>query len=156
MPIDSARFRQVLGHFASGVTVITTSYQGQNAGMTVSSFSSLSLDPPLILFCVDVRLATHEALLGAKQFVVNILSNEQEHLSRQFASREQDKFIGVAHHPGVLGVPILDGALAAIECRLHSTAAGGDHTILIGEVIAAQIREGEPLLYYRGGYREMK
>lgn len=156
MPIDGARFRQVLGHFASGVTVITTSYQGHNSGMTVSSFTSLSLDPALILFCVDQRLSTHEALLGAGKFAVNVLSSDQEHLSRQFASREQDKFKGVAHQSGVLGVPLLDGALVVIECTLHSTVPGGDHTILIGEVVATQIREGEPLLYYRGGYREIK
>ena len=156
MPIDGARFRQVLGHFASGVTVVTTTHQGHNAGMTVSSFTSLSLDPPLILFCVDQRLSTHEALLAAGKFAVNILASDQEHLSRQFASREIDKFKGVAHQAGVLGVPLLDGAIAVIECQLHSTLPGGDHTILIGEVVATQIREGEPLLYYRGGYREIQ
>ncbi len=156
MPIDGARFRQVLGHFASGVTVITTAHEGQNSGMTVSSFTSLSLDPPLILFCVDQRLATHEALLGAGKFVVNVLASDQEHLSRQFASRDQDKFKGVAHYSGVLGIPVLEGTIAAIECSLHTTYPGGDHTILVGEVMATQIRDGEPLLYYRGGYREMK
>jgi flavin reductase (DIM6/NTAB) family NADH-FMN oxidoreductase RutF len=156
MPIDDARFRQVMGRFASGVTVVTTLFQGERYGMTVSSFTSLSLDPPLVLICVDRRLATHDALLGAGQFVINILADNHEHLSRQFASREADKFEGVAHAPGLLGIPVLDGALAVIECRLHSTAPGGDHTILIGEVVAAEVGEGAPLLYYRSGYRELK
>lgn len=156
MPIDDARFRQVMGRFASGVTVVTTLFQGERYGMTVSSFSSLSLDPPLVLICVDRRLSTHDALVGAGQFVVNILSDSQEHLSRQFASREADKFQGVAYSAGLLGLPVLDGALASIECRLHSTAPGGDHTILIGEVVAMEIGDGDPLLYYRSGYRELK
>jgi flavin reductase (DIM6/NTAB) family NADH-FMN oxidoreductase RutF len=156
MPIDDARFRQVLGHFASGVTVITTRYEGQLYGMTASSFTSLSLNPPLILFCVDVRINTHDALIGAGHFVVNILAEDQEHLSRRFASREVDKFKGVAYHTGQLDLPILDGVIAVIECRLHSTAPGGDHTILIGEVVAGEVHESAPLLYYRGGYHELK
>jgi flavin reductase (DIM6/NTAB) family NADH-FMN oxidoreductase RutF len=156
MPIDDARFRQVLGHFASGVTVVTTEYEGQPYGMTVSSFTSLSLEPPLILFCVDTKLTTQAALLGAGKFVVNILEQSQEHLSRRFAKRDIDKFQGVAYHVGALGLPVLDGALAVIECRLHSTAPGGDHLILIGEVVDLQLREGLPLLYYRSGYHELK
>lgn len=156
MPIDDARFRQVLGRFASGVTVITTEYQGLLYGMTVSSFSSLSLDPPLILFCVDNRLTTHTALISAGKFVVNILAQSQEHLSRRFANRDIDKFHGVAYQMGALQLPVLDGALAVIECQLHSTAPGGDHTIIIGEVVEMHLRDGVPLLYYRGGYHELK
>ncbi|MDZ4721065.1 MAG: flavin reductase family protein [Roseiflexaceae bacterium] len=156
MPIDDARFRQVLGRFASGVTVVTTEFEGQFYGMTVSSFSSLSLDPPLILFCVDNQLTTHAALLGAGKFVVNVLEQSQEHLSRRFAKRDIEKFQGVAYQSGALDLPVLDGALAVIECRLYSTAPGGDHTIFIGEVLEMQIGDGLPLLYYRGGYHELK
>jgi flavin reductase (DIM6/NTAB) family NADH-FMN oxidoreductase RutF len=156
MPIDDARFRQVLGHFASGVTVITTEYDGQLYGMTVSSFASVSLTPPLVLFCVDKQIVTHDALIGAGHFVINILEKSQEHLSRRFANRDIDKFQGVAYRVGHLGLPVLDRALAAIECRLSTTYPGGDHTILVGEVLDTQIREGAPLLYYRGGYHELK
>lgn len=156
MPIDEFRFRQAMGHFASGVTVITTEHDGQLYGMTVSSFASLSLKPPLVLICVDSTVKCHDAIAGSGCFVVNILTKEQEHLSRRFATRDIDKFVGVALRDGLLGVPLLDGALASIECRLHQTLPGGDHTIFIGEVLDAVVREGSPLLYYRRGYHELK
>jgi flavin reductase (DIM6/NTAB) family NADH-FMN oxidoreductase RutF len=156
MPIDDARFRQAMGHFASGVTVVTVEHEGQLYGMTVSSFSSLSLRPPLVLICIDTAVPTHDAIVGAGCFVVNILEERQEHLSRRFATSTNDKFKGVAWHVGQLGMPVLDQALAVIECRLHNTIVGGDHTIFIGEVIAAEIYEGAPLLYYRRGYHELK
>lgn len=156
MPIDEFRFRQAMGHFASGVTVITTEHEGQLYGMTVSSFASLSLKPPLVLICVDSTVKCHDAIAGAGCFAVNILTKEQEHLSRRFATRDIDKFVGVALRDGLLGMPLLDGALASIECRLHQTLPGGDHTIFIGEVVDAVVREGSPLLYYRRGYHELK
>lgn len=152
MPFDEFRFRQVLGHFASGVTVVTTEHAGQLYGMTVSSFASLSLNPPLVLICIDKALPTHDALQEAQHFAINILSKQQEHLSRRFATRELDKFQGVAYTLGQLSAPLLDGTLAVIECRLHASYPGGDHTIFVGEVIDAQVGEGVPLLYYRRGY----
>lgn len=155
MPIDEARFRQALGHFASGVTVVTTRHNDLLYGMTISSFSSLSLRPPLVLICVDTQFSTHEAISNAKQFVVNILEQGQEHLSRRFASRDSDKFSGVAWQSGRLGLPVLEGTLATIECKLHATLPGGDHTIFVGEVINVEIGEGAPLLYYRRGYHEL-
>src|SRR5581483_4033773 len=103
MPIDESRFRQALGYFATGVTVVTTAYGGELYGMTVSSFSSLSLSPPLVLICVDKAVPTHDALRDAGQFVVNILEKRQEHLSRRFAMPGNDKFKGVAWHSGTLG-----------------------------------------------------
>jgi flavin reductase (DIM6/NTAB) family NADH-FMN oxidoreductase RutF len=156
MPIDEARFRQALGYFASGVTVVTTGHAGELHGMTVSSFSSLSLNPPLVLICIDKSVASNAAILQAGQFVVNILERRQEHISRRFATAESDKFKGVAWHTGTLGLPVLDRVLAVIECRLYGTADGGDHTIFIGEVIDATVEDGAPLLYYRRGYHELR
>jgi flavin reductase (DIM6/NTAB) family NADH-FMN oxidoreductase RutF len=156
MPIDDARFRQAMGHFASGVTVVTTAAGNDLYGMTVSSFSSLSLNPPLILICIDKGVPTHDILKDASSFVVNILEERQEHLSRRFATTSTDKFKGVAWHSGKLGLPVLDNTLAAIECTLRDVLDGGDHTIFIGEVVGAEIREGAPLLYYRRGYHELK
>jgi flavin reductase (DIM6/NTAB) family NADH-FMN oxidoreductase RutF len=156
MPIDESRFRQAMGHFASGVTVVTTEKDGYQYGMTVSSFASLSLRPPLVLICIDKTVPTHGAIADAGRFVVNILEERQEHLSRRFSVTDNDKFRGVAWHTGRLGLPVLDNALAVIECRLATTVDGGDHTIFIGEVNDAEVREGEPLLYYRRGYREIK
>jgi flavin reductase (DIM6/NTAB) family NADH-FMN oxidoreductase RutF len=156
MPIDEFRFRQVMGHFASSVTVVTTEQDGQPYGMTVSSFASLSLRPPLLLICVDKGVSCHDAIAKTGRFAVNILCEDQEHLSRRFATREIDKFMGVAWRSGQLGLPLLDGALATIECRLFETLPGGDHTIFVGEVMDADVSEGRPLLYYRRGYHELK
>ena len=156
MPIDDARFRQAMGHFASGVTVVTTASAGELYGMTVSSFSSLSLNPPLILICIDKSVPSHDMIRDAGCFVVNILEERQEHLSRRFATTGADKFKGVAWHSGKLGLPVLANTLAAIECRMRDALDGGDHTIFIGEVVDAEVREGAPLLYYRRGYHELK
>jgi flavin reductase (DIM6/NTAB) family NADH-FMN oxidoreductase RutF len=145
-----------MGHFASGVTVVTTEHMGLLHGMTVSSFSSLSLKPPLVLICIDKGVSCHDAIATSGRFAVNILEKHQEHLSRRFATPNIDKFMGVAFSLGQLGLPLLDDALAAIECRLHNTFDGGDHTIFVGEVVDAEVREGSPLLYYRRGYHELK
>jgi flavin reductase (DIM6/NTAB) family NADH-FMN oxidoreductase RutF len=156
MPIDEARFRQAMGYFASGVSIITSEHQGVLYGMTVSSFASLSLRPPLVLICIDKAVPSHDGIKQAGQFVVNILDKRQEHLSRRFATTADDKFKGVAWHSGTLGLPVLDRVLAVIECRLYTVFDGGDHTIYVGEVIDASIDEGTPLLYYRRGYHELK
>lgn len=156
MPIDEFRFRQAMGHFASGVTVVTTKYEGVLSGMTVSSFASVSLSPPLVLVCIDRKVSTHDAIIAAGCFAVNILEEHQEHLSRRFATPTNDKFAGVAWQVGQLGVPLLEGVLAEIECRLHDTLPGGDHTIFVGEVMHASVHEGAPLLYYRRGYHELR
>src|SRR5258706_15341484 len=156
MPIDEYRFRQVMGHFASGVTVVTTMHNGQLYGMTVSSFASLSLKPPLVLICIEKHLGTHAAIATAGQFAVNILEQRQEHLSRRFATREDDKFTGVAWHSSPNGLPLIEGTLAVIECQLRDTFPGGDHTIFVGEVIGAEIGHGAPLLYYRRGDQQLQ
>lgn len=154
--IDQATFRYVLGHFASGVTVVTAAIGDQYHGITVSSFCSLSLDPPLVLVCIDKRVRSHDAFALAGAFAVNILAQDNEHLSRHFASRTEDKWRSVAYHLGATGTPILDGVLATLECRLHAQLSGGDHSIFVGEVIATTMRDDtDPLLYYRGGYRQL-
>lgn len=155
MPIDEYRFRQVMGHFASGVTVVTTAHDGHLYGMTVSSFASVSLKPPLVLICVDSLLSTHTAITDSGQFAVNILEQSQEHLSRRFATHENDKFTGVAWRSSRNGLPLIEGVLAVIECKLQDIFPGGDHTIFVGEVIDAEVGYGAPLLYYRRGYHEL-
>lgn len=155
MTIDQGEFRRVLGHFASGVTVVTTCYDQTNYGITVSSFSSLSLDPPLVLICIDQSVTSHAALERSGMFAVNILPEEGEGLSRHFATREVDKFDGVAYHLGQHGAPLLDDALATLECRIVQQLPGGDHTIFLGEVLTGATRTGKPLIYYRSGYHQI-
>jgi flavin reductase (DIM6/NTAB) family NADH-FMN oxidoreductase RutF len=156
MPIDDARFRLAMSHFASGVTVVTTAHEGRQFGMTVASFASLSLHPPLVLVCIENAVKTHDAISAAQKFGVSILSSEQGAISSKFASRSDDKFTGVDTFSGALDLPLITGALTTIECRVHQQLAGGDHTIFVGEVVDVQTREGEPLLYFRSGYREMR
>lgn len=153
--IDEALFRQVMGHFASGVTIVTTAHGGRLAGITVSSFASLSLQPMLVLVCIDRRAGSHGAIAEAGQFAVNILAEDQEYLSRRFASAETEKFTEGTYELSPRGIPLLNGALAHIECRVHSALPGGDHTIYVGEVVAAGCKDKCPLLYYRSGYHRL-
>lgn len=156
MPIDQSTFRATLGRFASGITVITArDSDGRDVGMTVSAFSSLSLDPPLVLICIDNGASVAPVLEHCERFAVNVLSDEQEPLSRRFSEKEIDRFEGVAYHRGQLDLALLDGALANLECQVHARYPGGDHTILVGAVEATSVREGHPLLYYRGGYAQL-
>lgn len=154
--IDQAEFRRVLGHFPTGVTVTTMSVDGKHYGLTISSFTSLSLDPPLVLVCIDKQYPTHSLMQQAGSFAVNILHEDGEWLSRHFASRIEDKFQGVAYHLGLTGAPLLDDALATVECRLFDTLPGGDHSIFLGEVVSTSAHEGKPLLYFRSGYAALQ
>ncbi len=156
MPIDEAGFKHAMSHYASGVTVVTAEHDGKLFGMTVSSFASLSLRPPLILVCIEKSVKTHDAIAGAGHFGVSILGDDQQSISNRFASRNDDKFSGLEIQRGSLGVPLLPGALTTLECRVHDRLPGGDHTIFVGEVVDAQTREGSPLLYFRAAYREMR
>jgi len=156
MPIDDADFRLAMSHFASGVTVVTTSHGGHQYGMTVASFASLSLHPPLVLVCIERSVKTHDAIAASGKYGVSILSSAQADISSKFASRSDDKFNGVEIVAGENGVPLIAGALTSIECRLYDRVLGGDHTIFIGEVEKIHTREGDPLLYFRSGYREMR
>jgi flavin reductase (DIM6/NTAB) family NADH-FMN oxidoreductase RutF len=156
MPVDKDEFRTALSHFASGVTVVTASCKdGVLRGLTVSAFSSLSLDPPLILICIDKRASLHDHLAEGSYFAVNILSEDQEIISRRFASKEGDRFSGIGYRAGTTGAPILEGVLAHLECRVVAAYPGGDHTIYVGEVEGTAKTEAKPLGYFRGGYAKL-
>ena len=156
MGITNEEFRRALSRFASGVTVVTLRDKtGKPHGITVSAFSSVSLDPPLILVCIDNNAGSHRAFHESKRFVVNILSEEQSEHSNQFASHIADKFLNIHHHEGLEGIPVLKNALVNLECRLVQDFVAGDHTVFIGEIERAHINEGNPLVYYQGGYKKI-
>lgn len=155
MAIDSTQFRKTLSHFASGVTIVTTSSDGIDYGLTVSAFSSLSLEPPLVLICIEKSVKTHEAIHKAGKFAVNVLEESQVDLSNRFASRTEDKFFGLTLTRGSLDLPLLPNTIASIECRVTAELPGGDHTIFVGEIEASDTSEGAPLLYFRGSYRSL-
>ncbi|WP_370185034.1 flavin reductase family protein [Rhodococcus wratislaviensis] len=145
--------RKVVGRFTTGVTVVTAlDTNGGPAGCTVSAFASLSLDPPLVLVCIDSRRPMHTNLLRSNGFAVNILAAGQEALALGFARPSADKFAGVGYRPGRHGVPLLHGAVAQLECDLAGTYAGGDHTIVLGRVAVAREVPGEPLVYGEGRF----
>lgn len=153
MPIDTQEFRRVLGHFAAGVTIITTvGDDGKPYGLTATAFTSVSLEPPLVLVCVDKRAESHPHFHASRVFAVNFLAADQQELSRRFAVPGGDKFTGITLCPGVTGAPLLAGVLGYLECRTTDICEGGDHTIFIGQVEAADACAGEPLVYFRGMY----
>lgn len=155
MAIDPRSFRKSLGCFATGVTVITAKHPvtGDLVGVTVSAFSSLSLDPPLVLFCLGKASSSLEAFNAASHFAVNVLSETQRDVSIRFSSRSSDKWVGQKWQAGESGVPLLDGCLATLECRKVQVVDGGDHVIFMGEVEAMTHQEGgSPLIYFRGAY----
>ena len=155
--IDADTFRSVLGRFASGVTIVTTrDAHGVDHGMTVSAFCSLSLDPPMVVFCVDHAASMHDMLLAHPSCGVSILSSNQEAYSRRFADQDNERFDGIAYSRGESGAVLLDDALAHLECRLVAHHEGGDHTVFIAHVDRAEPRHGRPLLYYRGGYAQLE
>jgi flavin reductase (DIM6/NTAB) family NADH-FMN oxidoreductase RutF len=155
--IDADTFRSVLGRFASGVTIVTTrDAHDVDHGMTVSAFCSLSLDPPMVVFCVDHAASMHDMLLAHPSCGVSILSSNQEAYSRRFADQDNERFDGIAYSRGESGAVLLDDALAHLECRLVAHHEGGDHTVFIAHVDRAEPRHGRPLLYYRGGYAQLE
>lgn len=157
MAITNEEFRAALSRFASGVTVVTLKDgDGKMHGITVSAFSSVSLNPPLISVCIDNEAGSHYAFHEGKRFVVNILREEQIEHSNQFASQLPDKFINVHHHEGLEGIPVLKDSLVNLECRLVQHVVAGDHTIFIGEIERTHINEGNPLVYYKGDYRKIE
>lgn len=156
MPIDKDQFRATLGRFASGITIVTVrGADGRDHGMTVSAFTSLSLEPPLVLTCIARNASVFEHVVAASHVGINILAADQEALSRRFASRDGDRFDGVGYAHGHTGVPLLDGALASLECEVRARHDGGDHVIVVGQVEHATVRDGHPIVYYRGGYASL-
>lgn len=153
--IDTSEFRRVIGHFPSGVSVVTTrTPAGAPCGLTASAVCSLSLQPTLLLVCVEKGADTHDCIAQAGYFAVNVLAEGKgETLARRFATAEAgEKFTGVAFREERTGAPVLDEALAWMDCRVAGQVEGGDHTVFMGEVMAAGADEGTPLVYYRGGY----
>jgi flavin reductase (DIM6/NTAB) family NADH-FMN oxidoreductase RutF len=151
--IAPAEFRQLLGRFATGVTVLTAlDQQALPHGMTANSLSSISLEPPLVLVAIEKIAVMHAVITVAPRFVVNILDEEQEALSRRFARKDDDRFDGVGFTLTTDGTPVFDGILAHIECERTAIHDAGDHTIVIGRVTGGAVREGRPLAYFRGGY----
>jgi flavin reductase (DIM6/NTAB) family NADH-FMN oxidoreductase RutF len=153
MPVSENEFRDALSRFASGVSVVTTrDKEGRNHGITVSAFCSVSLDPPLVLICIEKSTASHYAFGESRAFIVNILDAGQRDLSEQFAAPAADKFGDREFESGIDGIPRLKAALANIECRVSALHDGGDHTIFVGQVEAVRARVGEPLVYFRSEY----
>jgi len=156
MPVSAREFRAALRHFPAGVTVVTTrDAQGRPCGLTASAFTSVSLDPPLVLVCVDHAATAYPAFEACGWFAVNVLGKSQEPLSRRFAASRPDKFVGVAYREGQAGLPILEDVVAALECRLVHRYPGGDHTIFVGRVEGTTIAGGPPLVYFLGGYHHL-
>ena len=151
---DTKEFRRCLGRFATGVTVVTCcNAAGEPRGITANSFSSVSLEPPLVLWNIAKVSNSLQAFLGAKHFAINVLTEDQQDLSMHFARSDHTLFDDVEHELTEDGVPVLPGTLATFECRTHEIHDCGDHHIIIGEVTAFRAGEGEPLLFFRGSYR---
>lgn len=155
--ISPGELRSFAGHFPTGVAVVTTVQpDGAPCGVTINAVTSLSLDPPLFLICLDHRSNTLGALLQSGHFGLHFLAREQTEISRIFASKREDKFASVSHRPGRRGSPLIEGVIAAAECRVSELRPGGDHTIIIGEVEQVHVHGGEPLLYHRGAYAALQ
>jgi 3-hydroxy-9,10-secoandrosta-1,3,5(10)-triene-9,17-dione monooxygenase reductase component len=156
MPIDERDFRRALGQFATGITVVTTrDAEGRPMGLTVNSFASVSLEPPLVIVSIDNRSETHEGFEASGVFGVSVLGEDQEPYSRRFATPGREKFGTADLLTGETGVALVPGALAHIECRVSARLPGGDHTIYLGEVLRLRVEPGRPLLYHGGGYRRL-
>ena len=154
MPVTQDEFRAALSRFPSGVTVVTTKdSRGELHGITVSAFCSVSLDPPLVLICIEKTAVSHAALIDSSIFVVNILSEHQRELSDHFASQISDKFIGLEFDIGTSGLPVLKEIAASLECRISKAYDGGDHTIFLGAVEEITVNDVRPLAYLHGDYR---
>jgi flavin reductase (DIM6/NTAB) family NADH-FMN oxidoreductase RutF len=154
--IDPALFRRACARFATGITVPTTlAADGSPQGFTANSFTSVSMEPPMVLVCVDHRASVLRHFLSASHFAINILESGQQEISARFALRGVDRFSGVPWRPGATGVPVLEGVVAHLECATRQTVVAGDHTLILGEVLHAETGEGKPLLYYSSAYHHL-
>ncbi|MFQ5922690.1 MAG: flavin reductase family protein [Anaerolineales bacterium] len=160
MTVGPNELRSVLRQWASGVTVVSAGHHGVLHGMTVSSFSSVSLEPPLISVNIERRTRTHALMTEAGAFGVSILANDQRDLAQRFGGSVPDleqRLEGVAHSIGELGSPLLEGCLASLECRVHASLSAGTHTIFVGEAAAWAIQRGKlPLMYWQRDFRSFK
>ncbi len=154
--IDGKEFRQVMGRFATGVTIITTrGADGTPYGLTANAVASISLAPPLVMISIDKNAESFSRFLESKVFVVNVLAADQEPLSNAFAKSGGDKFGGLAYETNADGVPVLGGTLASIECHIVASHDAGDHVIHLGEVDRTRTADAEPLLYFQGRYARL-
>jgi flavin reductase (DIM6/NTAB) family NADH-FMN oxidoreductase RutF len=155
-PVTSEQFRRACSRFATGVTIASVlDAQGTPHGLTVNSFSSVSLEPPLVLVCLGHAVTTIDAFRESKYFGINVLREDQQAVSESFARKGQDRFDGMEWYRGEHGVPLLEGVLAAMECQVHQRFTSGDHDIFVGEMISARIADGEPLIYFASQYRSL-
>ena len=158
MSVDRDTFKRTLGSWASGVTIVTSQHAGERMGMTVSAFSSVSLDPPLTLVCADKGSNTNTLIQASRTFTVNVLGREQSALSSLFADKKREaiRFDGLDCKTGATGCPRLPGALASLDCTVRDVVDAGDHIVYVGTVEDAAIdAEQEPLVYWRGGYQKL-
>lgn len=154
--LEQGELRTVLGHFASGVAVVTGLHDGQPAGFTCQSFFSLSLEPPLVAIAPGKVSTSWPRISGGRAFCVNVLTDAQEAVCRTFADPGADKFAGLGWSPGATGAPRLDGALAWVDCAVEQVSEAGDHYLVVGRVVDLGTGQGEPLLFYRGGFGTFK
>lgn len=155
--IDPAHFRQVLGHFPTGVTVVTASADEGPVGLAIGSFASISLDPALVGFFADRKSGTWPLIRDSGAFCVNILREDQEEVSRSFASKSDDRFAGLGWHMTRGNSPKIEGVLAWIDCAVDSVVEVGDHDLCVGRVLELEVSsEGAPLVFFRGGYRNLQ
>jgi flavin reductase (DIM6/NTAB) family NADH-FMN oxidoreductase RutF len=156
MPIEPQELRRVMGHFATGVTVITTSdKEGTPNGLTANAFISLSLNPPLVVISVDKGATCYCCFELQNGFTVNFLSEDQEEISRRFATKGADKFADLKWHPGSNGAAIIEGVLGYVECKITQCHDGGDHTIVVGEIVNVNANGERPLLFFKGKYQRL-
>lgn len=156
-PVDTKLFRAVCGQFLTGVAVVTTVVDGQSAGLTINSFASVSLEPPLVLFCLHVNSGVRKALRHTSGFAVNILAEDQERISRTFASGTGPRFSNLRTHSATTGAPIFDDSLAYLDCRYWYEMDGGDHAIIIGEVVDLGVlrQDTNPLAFFRSAHTQL-
>ncbi len=145
-------YREAAGHFTTGVAVITTHHDGRRFGVTASAVSSVSLEPPMLLVCLNRRLPTRDALVAAGRFAVNVLGEEQAALALRFATPAPDKFAGIELREGAHGVPLLAGALARLQCTVVDPVDAATHTVFLAEVDTVEMSPGGPLTYFRGSF----
>jgi flavin reductase (DIM6/NTAB) family NADH-FMN oxidoreductase RutF len=156
-PLTGREFRHACGRFATGITIASVlDAAGAPHGLTVSSFTSVSLNPPLILICLGHEVSVIDHFRAANNFGINVLEEGQRDLSDRFARKGQDRFDGLEWHAGETGVPLLTGVLAALECRTRQRFTSGDHDIFVGEMLAARVADGEPLIYFASQYRGLR
>ena len=149
---DQARFREALGHFATGITIVTATDDGEPVGFSCQSFAALSLDPPMVILAPAKSSTSWPRIARAGSFCVNIMAEDQEAVCRAFAGSGGDKFDGVEWSPGITGSPLIDGSLATVECTLGAIYEGGDHELVTGHVVDMEIGKGSPLIFYRSGF----